>query len=101
MDESMVDSNETKTDDQRHFGEENSKIFNGLSKTEEVVIWATTVVAILGIIAIVLRLLMPTLRKKYRKSNRNMNSALNGSMGYVTGYVTFPRILSAANLNLI
>ncbi|KAK7497788.1 hypothetical protein BaRGS_00010922, partial [Batillaria attramentaria] len=60
--------NTTATDTFIPFGEESSTIFKGLTKAEEVVVCAAIVVGILAVLAIILRLTMPFVRRKYRKS---------------------------------
>ncbi|KAK7096046.1 hypothetical protein V1264_005392 [Littorina saxatilis] len=66
------------------FGEEDSAFFPGLTKAEEVIAWAGITVAILGVSAILLRLIMPLVRRKCRKDkgdNAMKNAHLRGSSG--------------------
>ena len=70
-------------------GEEQSTIFRGLSKVSEVAVWASILVGVLAVLAVVLRLIMPFVRRKCAKGGRGGKgkgkgldkSSLNGSSG--------------------
>ena len=68
-------------------GEEHSTVFRGLSKASEVAVWASILVGVLGVLAVVLRLIMPFVRRKCAKDGRRGKgkgldkSSLNGSSG--------------------
>ena len=62
-----------------------SEIFPDLTQAEEVVVWASILVGFLGLSAVVLRLVMPLVRRKCGKavggSKGLSKTALNGSSG--------------------
>lgn len=66
-----------------HSDEEYSKIFIGLSRVEEVMVWAAVSVGILAVVAVILRLIMPLIRKKHRKSKDAAKNDIKGSSRYV------------------
>ena len=51
-------------------GEEHSTVFRGLSKASEVAVWASILVGVLAVLAVVLRLIMPFVRRKCAKDGR-------------------------------
>lgn len=77
------------TDTHAPFREEHSAVFDGLNKTEEVVIFASIVVGSLAVSAVILRLMMPLVRRKYLQSKgKQPTMTANKSSSHLIGSAT-------------